>query len=98
MTTDLLLELSGWLGTAAFLLAYALISMGRLAGDGVAYQALNLAGGVLMLINSFYHAAMPSVAVNAFWIAIALFTLGRVRLRRNASAATTAAPHADDTD
>ena len=51
--------------------------MSRLAGDGVAYQALNLAGGVLMLINSFYHGAMPSVAVNVFWIAIAVFTLGR---------------------
>lgn len=30
-----------------------------------------------MLVNSFYHGAMPSVAVNVFWIAIALFALTR---------------------
>ena len=98
MTTEFVLELAGWLGTAALLLAYALVSTRRLPGDSPRYQALNLVGGALVLVNSFYHGAMPSVAVNAFWIAIALFTLGRVRLRRNASAATIAAPHADDTD
>ena len=73
----LLLELAGWLGTAALLLAYALVSTRRLPGDSPRYQALNLAGGGLVLVNSFYHGAMPSVAVNVFWIAIALFALGR---------------------
>ena len=77
MPTDLLLELAGWLGTAALLLAYALVSTRRLPGDSPRYQALNLAGGGLVLVNSFYHGAMPSVAVNVFWIAIALFALGR---------------------
>lgn len=77
MPTELLLELAGWLGTAALLLAYALVSTRRLPGDSPRYQALNLAGGGLVLVNSFYHGAMPSVAVNVFWIAIALFALGR---------------------
>ena len=45
---------------------------------GLSYQALNLLGGVLVLVNSFYHGAMPSVAVNVFWIAIAIFALSRV--------------------
>jgi len=77
MTTETLLELAGWLGTAALLLAYALVSTRRLPGDSPRYQALNLAGGALVLVNSFYHGAMPSVAVNVFWIAIALFALTR---------------------
>jgi hypothetical protein len=77
MSISTLLELSGWLGTAALLLAYALVSTRRLPGDSPRYQALNLVGGALVLVNSFYHGAMPSVAVNVFWIAIALFALGR---------------------
>ena len=86
MTTETLLELSGWLGTAALLLAYALVSTRRLAGDSPRYQALNLVGGALVLVNSFYHGAMPSVAVNAFWIAIAIFALTRARLAQQGNA------------
>ncbi len=80
MDINLLIELAGWLGTAALLLAYGLVSTRRLAGDSVPYQALNLVGGALVLINSFYHGAMPSVAVNVFWIAIGVFALSRAFL------------------
>jgi hypothetical protein len=79
---SLLIELAGWLGTAALLLAYGLVSTRRLAGDSVPYQLLNLVGGALVLINSFYHGAMPSVAVNVFWIAIGIFALSRVWVAR----------------
>ena len=37
-------------------------------------------------VNSFYHGAMPSVAVNAFWIAIAIFALTRARLAQQGNA------------
>lgn len=77
MISSIPIELAGWLGTAALLLAYGLVSTRRLAGDSVPYQALNLVGGALVLINSFYHGAMPSVAVNVFWIAIGVFALSR---------------------
>lgn len=79
---QLLIEIGGWVGTAALLLAYGMVSTRRLAGDSVPYQALNLVGGALVLINSLYHGAMPSVAVNAFWIAIGIFALSRVWLAR----------------
>ena len=86
MTTEFVLELSGWLGTAALLFAYALVSTRRLPGDSPRYQMLNLAGGALVLVNSFYHGAMPSVAVNAFWIAIAIFAQTRARLAQQGNA------------
>ena len=82
MNWELLIELGGWIGTAALLLAYGMVSTSRLAGDSVPYQALNLLGGALVLVNSFYHGAMPSVAVNVFWVAIGLFALGRVFVSR----------------
>lgn len=86
MAVELLIEIGGWVGTAALLLAYDLVSMRRLAGDSVPYQALNVTGGALVLVNSFYHGAMPSVAVNVFWIAIGLFALSRVFLGRGTTA------------
>lgn len=82
MNVELLIEIGGWIGTAALLLAYGLVSTRRLAGDSAIYQALNLVGGALVLINSFYHGAMPSVAVNVFWIAIGVFALSRAFLGR----------------
>lgn len=82
MNTDLLIEIGGWVGTAALLLAYGLVSTRRLAGDSLPYQGLNLVGSALVLINSFSHGAMPSVAVNVFWIAIGLYALSRVFVAR----------------
>lgn len=82
MNGELLIEIGGWIGTAALLLAYGLVSTRKLAGDSVPYQLLNLIGGTLVLVNSFHHGALPSVAVNVFWIAIGLFALSRVFLAR----------------
>lgn len=83
MYWELLIEIGGWIGTAALLLAYGLVSTRRLAGDSVPYQALNLVGGTLVLINSFHHGAMPSVAVNVFWVGIGIYALSRVFLGKS---------------
>ncbi len=77
MRHNVLIDALGWLGAAALLLAYGLVSMKRVKGDAASYQGLNLVGSVFVLANSFYYGAMPSVAVNAVWIGIALLTLGR---------------------
>jgi hypothetical protein len=36
---------------------------------------MNLLGAVLVLVNSSYYGAYPSVGVNAAWIAIGAYTL-----------------------
>lgn len=64
-------DLSGWLGAAAYLIAYALVSTKRLAGDSRLFQGLNLLGGLTLVINSAYYQVWPSVAVNAAWAGIA---------------------------
>jgi hypothetical protein len=48
----------------------------------VVYQALNVVGSGLLIINSYYYRAMPSVAVNVFWIGIGVFSLARSWLGR----------------
>jgi hypothetical protein len=81
-----LLEILGWLGAALLLLAYALISYGRIRSRSRAYQALNVAGGVLLAANTAWHHAWPSALVNIIWTVIAVGALCTVAT----SGATTA--------
>lgn len=81
MSGKVWIDVAGWAGVAALLAAYGLVSARRLEGDSVAYQLLNLAGGALVLLNSFHYRAFPSVAVNVVWIGIALYTLAFRRRR-----------------
>ena len=79
MGSSLLIDVVGWIGVAALLLAYVLVSTKRIEGDSVPYQALNLLGAALLIVNSFYYGAYPSVGVNVVWIGIAIYALGRVK-------------------
>jgi hypothetical protein len=67
----------GWIGVAALLAAYWLVSTQRAAGDSKTYQGMNLFGATLVLVNSLYYGAFPSVGVNVAWIAIGGYTLAK---------------------
>jgi len=79
MIDSFVIDLAGWIGVAALLAAYVLVSTRRLAGDAVRYQVLNVVGSVLLIVNSLYNEAYPSVGVNVAWTGIAVFTLARRR-------------------
>jgi hypothetical protein len=80
MNDKLLIDLVGWTGVAALLLAYALVSTRKVAGDSLVYQMLNLVGGAFLIVNSFHYRAFPSVAVNIAWIGIAVYAMARTKL------------------
>ena len=67
----------GWIGTILYLIAYALISAKKLEGDSWAYQGINIIAGILLVANTYYVRAYPSLSLNAVWIGIGLVTLGR---------------------
>ena len=67
----------GWLGAACVLLPYALVSTGRLAGTSRTFVVLNIAGGILLFVNTWYHQAYPSAVVNVIWTAIGLYAIAR---------------------
>jgi hypothetical protein len=73
----ILINLLGWGGTALLLLAYYLVSTRRIEGDSALYQVLNILGALMLISNSAYFGAYPSVGVNVAWIGIALLTLAR---------------------
>jgi hypothetical protein len=77
MGKNTVIDFIGWVGVAALLIAYGLVSTKKLAGDSSGYQLLNLMGSTFLIINSFYYGAYPSVGVNIAWIGIAVFALTR---------------------
>ena len=77
MDVTLVISVIGWLGSAAVIAAYLLVSTNRLRGDAVAYQLLNLVGGIFLGINTLYLGAYPSTIVNLLWMGIAIFAIVR---------------------
>ena len=71
------IDILGWVGVILFLVAYVLVSIRKVEGDSLTYQVMNIVAGILLVANSLYYHAMPSVGVNAAWIGIGAFTLGR---------------------
>ena len=76
--TELFIEAAGWTGAALILGAYILLSLGRLQGNSRAYQWANVIGAAGFILNSGYHGAIPSVAINILWVAIGVFALWRI--------------------
>lgn len=72
---DLIIEIVGWGAASVLLGAYALLSRGRLSGQGSSFQTLNVVGSLLVGVNSFVHQAWPSVSVNVVWLVIGIATL-----------------------
>ena len=76
--TGLLIDTAGWAGAAAILLAYGLVSSGRVNGRSIRFQLLNLFGAVGLLANGIWHGAWPSAALNAVWLVIGVAALSRL--------------------
>jgi len=79
-----IVEIIGWLGAALILIAYILLSLGRIEAKSIAYQGLNVAGAAGFVINSGYNGAIPSAALNVIWMGIGLFALTHILRRRPA--------------
>ena len=65
----------GWLGAAALLVAYAMVSHKKLEGDSATYQLLNISGSLLLAANTIFYGSYPSTFVNLIWAGIAVFAI-----------------------
>jgi hypothetical protein len=82
MTTErIIIETIGWTGAVLILVAYILLSSGRLGGQSRLYQWMNIVGAACFIINSGYNGAVPSAVLNVVWAGIGLFTLWRIARR-----------------
>jgi hypothetical protein len=79
---ELAVEVVGWIGAGLILLAYLLLSAGRLTGQSPAYQWMNVVGAAGFVVNGWWHGALPSATLNVLWFligAVALMRLARAR-------------------
>jgi hypothetical protein len=76
-----LIDIVGWVGAVALLMAYTFVSTRKMEGDSASYQLLNLGGSAFLMVNSFFYGAYPSSIVNIVWISIALFALFKKKFK-----------------
>ena len=75
MNNHLWFDAIGWIGAAALLVAYAMVSSKKWEGHSSAFQLLNVGGSLLLAANTIFYGAYPSMFVNLVWAAIAIFTI-----------------------
>jgi len=82
---QLAVEVVGWAGALLILLAYLLISAGKLTGQSPLYQWMNIVGAAGFVINGWWHRAIPSTALNVVWMGIGAVALWKIAQRRGSS-------------
>jgi hypothetical protein len=83
--TEIVVEVAGWAGAVLILLAYLLLSLGRLTGQSALYQGMNVVGAAGFVVNGWWHGANPSASLNIVWALIGGFALWRILARRRES-------------
>ena len=75
MNSQVWFDAIGWVGAAALLVAYAMVSHKKLEGDSATYQLLNISGSLLLAANTIFYGSYPSTFVNLIWAGIAVFSI-----------------------
>jgi hypothetical protein len=77
MNNQVWFDAIGWVGAAALLVAYAMISHKRLEADSSTYQLLNISGSLLLAANTIFYGSYPSTFVNLIWAGIAVVAIAK---------------------
>ena len=80
-------EVAGWAGASLILGAYLLLSMGRVTGQSMLYQAMNVVGAAGFIVNGWWHGAEPSAVLNVIWMLIGAVALWRIMARTRSATA-----------
>jgi cell shape-determining protein MreD len=82
---EIAVEVAGWAGALLILLAYLLLSAGKLTGQSLVYQGMNIIGAAGFVINGWWHRAIPSAALNVLWLLIGGVATWRILKKRRSS-------------
>lgn len=64
--------LIGVVGMVCILIAFFLLETHRWSADGIAYDAMNLVGSILLVVNAFHGKAWPFLILNTIWGLVSL--------------------------
>jgi hypothetical protein len=81
MNTLSLIDAGGWVGASFLTTAYAVVTF-RPSADRKAYHLLNIAGCMLLIVNTAWHRAWPSAVTNLIWIGIGGISFLRQRAHK----------------
>jgi paired small multidrug resistance pump len=83
---DSLFTILGLLGVAINLVAYGLLTAGKLHADTLAYQVINVCGTAGILLSLVAQWNLPVFLGNIAWLVIALVGVARILLKQKRSA------------
>jgi hypothetical protein len=86
---ELAVEAAGWTGALLILLAYLLLSTGKLTGKSLLYQAMNVVGAAGFTVNGWWHGAVPSAVLNVLWMLIGAVAAWRIISNEGSSTSAT---------
>lgn len=72
------IELCGWYGMVAIVVAYALVSFSLVQPTDIVYQLLNGTGALGIVLVSFYKRAYQPGVLNIVWTFIAIVAIFRI--------------------
>lgn len=70
-----LINIYGWYGTVAIILAYILVSFSILSANNIWYQVLNGTGSLGIVIESFYKKDYQPGVLNIVWSVVAFIAI-----------------------
>ena len=72
---NIFLEIFGWYGTFAIVLAYILVSFNLLNANSIPYQILNITGALGIVFSSLAKKNYQPVVLNLIWFVTGLIAL-----------------------
>jgi hypothetical protein len=72
---NIFIEIIGYSGMFLCLSAYTLNVFGKISSDSLYYLLANSFGGTFLVINAYWHWALPSAIENGVWASIAFLGL-----------------------
>jgi len=78
-------SLIGLMGVVTVILAYGLMTAGKIAAQSKPYQWLNVAGTACILISLIEQWNLPAFVANMAWIAIGFYSLYKLYTQKRAA-------------
>lgn len=75
----------GWVGSLCVIIAYGLNSYQKLRSDSLIFYALNVIGGIFLIIYSNYKGAYANTFINVVWVIIAIPAMLKVIFKSKAT-------------
>jgi hypothetical protein len=79
MAMAIIVECIGWIGAIIVLIAFFMISTHRTDANKPIFHWLNIIGALGLIIHTSYNSAFPSAFVNVIWVAVAIFSLIKLK-------------------